>query len=499
MLSSFVGERDISGEHFNYILPTTPNGYLAQEVCHTLFKCPMWVSSRQYRSLRVSEGTSDEVAFVQRPNTTPFYLRYVGRDPVLEQISLYEFYQWYDVRKGKSVRRGTHGAKPYVVDIWPRFVGDPADIETYEKFCHAKVFLHHPHRIFDDLLTQSDIGDWATFYQHCQQTCNPSHHDKPDPLPKVVEEVPESDTESIEEDDDDEFVQPAWMVEAGRPPNARIGGDISYLGQRDIDEQYPWTESDWAEEEISVASDWIETQKRQGIAPANQLPGVDWRLLQGEQREVFLQVVGWYKATLRAERSGSNSPEPLQTNIDGTAGTGKSFLISAISTELQNLAAQEDKPSPVMRLAPTGVAAFGINGMTIHSALSLPVKPQFDVLPPSTLLRLQHQWKDIKLLIVDEKSMIGRKMAGKMDSRLRQILADEVMGGIGVLLFGDIAQLPPVGDSPLYSSKVPSEALVIAGRNAYFSFNQSITLQHIFRQHGNDPVSQHFRELLLRQ
>ena len=37
--------------------------------------------------------------------------------------------------------------------------------------------------------------------------------------------------------------------------------------------------------------DWIETQKWLGGAPANQLPGVNWQLLQNEQREVFLQVV----------------------------------------------------------------------------------------------------------------------------------------------------------------------------------------------------------------
>jgi ATP-dependent exoDNAse (exonuclease V) alpha subunit len=212
-----------------------------------------------------------------------------------------------------------------------------------------------------------------------------------------------------------------------------------------------------------------------------------------------LQVIAWYKAILGSEQGRNVHPEPLRVNIDGTAGTGKSFLISAISTELQNLAFAENKPDPVMRVAPTEIAAFGINGMTVHSTLSLPVKSSFEALAPSALLKLQHQWKDIKLLIIDENSMMGRAMAGKMDSRLRQILTDEVMGGMGVLLFGDFAQLPPVGDSPLYTSKISSKPLQIAGRDVYFSFNHSITLQHIFRQQGNDPVSQQFRDLLLRQ
>jgi ATP-dependent DNA helicase PIF1 len=459
----------------------------------------MWVSSRQYRSLKVSEGTSDEVTFGLRQNAVSFYQRYVVRPDELDNISLYEFYQWYDVKSDQYKRRGARGAKPYVVDVWPRFVGNPADPENYEKFCRAKVFLHHPHRSFDNLLLTPNIQNWSTFYQHCQQTCYPHHQNNPDPLPKVVEEEPESDTESVEGSDDDELFQDAWMAEAGRAPNARVGGNINRLGQRDIDEQYPWTQSDWTEEEIGIVCDWMEMQKRLGVAPVNQPPGADWRLLQGEQREVFLRVIAWYKATLGAQQGRNNHPDPLRINIDGTAGTGKSFLISAISTELQNLASQENKPNPVMRLAPTGIAAFGINGMTVHSALSLPVKSSFTPLIPSTLAKFQQQWKYTKLLIIDEKSMIGRTMAGKMDSRLRQIITDEVMGGVGVLLFGDFAQLPPVGDSPLYSSKIPLKPLPIAGRDVYLSFNQSITLQRIFRQQGDDPISQHFRDLLLRQ
>jgi len=131
---------------------------------------------------------------------------------------------------------------------------------------------------------------------------------------------------------------------------------------------------------------------------------------------VFLQVIGWYKAILGAEQDRNDLPEPLWINIDGTAGTGKSFLVSAISTELLNLASQENKPNPIICLAPTGIAAFGISGITIHSVLSLPVKASFNPLIPSTLAKFQHQWKYIKFLIVDEKSMIGRTMAGMMDS-----------------------------------------------------------------------------------
>jgi hypothetical protein len=176
----------------------------------------MWASSRLYRTLKVSEGTSDEVTFCQCQNSVTFFQHYAMRPDELENLSLYGFYQYYDYRNGQYKICGTLTAKPYVVDVWPHFLSDPADAENYEKFYRAKVFLHHPHRIFNDLLHNSGIQDWTTFYQHCQQNCHPSHHNNHDPLPEAAEEQPESDTESLQDDDgDDEPFQDAWMTEAG--------------------------------------------------------------------------------------------------------------------------------------------------------------------------------------------------------------------------------------------------------------------------------------------
>jgi hypothetical protein len=137
--------------------------------------------------------------------------------------------------------------------------------------------------------------------------------------------------------------------------------------------------------------------------------------------------------------------------------------------------------------------------MTVHSTLSLPTKSSFEALLPSALLKFQHQWEDIKLLFIDEKSMDGRTMAGKMNSQLPQILTDEVMGEIGVLLFSDFAQLPPVADSSLYYPSTDQKPLQFAGRDVYLSLDRSMTLQHTFCQQGDDPVSQRFRNLPLHQ
>jgi hypothetical protein len=44
-----------------------------------------------------------------------------------------------------------------------------------------------------------------------------------------------------------------------------------------------------------------------------------------------------------------------------------------ISVMLQEIAGQHDRENPLQRAAPTGVAAYAINGSTLHSLLQLPV------------------------------------------------------------------------------------------------------------------------------
>lgn len=154
-------------------------------------------------------------------------------------------------------------------------------------------------------------------------------------------------------------------------------------------------------------------------------------------------------------------------------------------------------------MAPTGIAAYGIRGWTLNFGLAIPVK-NWGELGAAALGRLQTRWRNTKVLILDEKSMIGRLGFGKMDRRLRQVFphsGEEILGGMAVLLFGDFAQLPPIGDKPLYSDVVARVRTGLSedGRRAYLSFNQSITLQHIFRQNGLDAESEQFRDALLRQ
>ena len=58
---------------------------------------------------------------------------------------------------------------------------------------------------------------------------------------------------------------------------------------------------------------------------------------------------------------------------------------------------------------------------------------------------------ELKLLIIDEISMVGSTMFSRIDTRLRQIMGrNRSFGGVSVLMVGDLYQLPPVVDTSIY-------------------------------------------------
>ena len=63
------------------------------------------------------------------------------------------------------------------------------------------------------------------------------------------------------------------------------------------------------------------------------------------------------------------------------------------------------------------------------------------------------------------------------------------------ILIGDPAQLPPVGDKPLYHAK-PSNLIAEQGYYTYMMFNNVVTLTVNQRVKDSDPEQIVFRDLL---
>ena len=106
-------------------------------------------------------------------------------------------------------------------------------------------------------------------------------------------------------------------------------------------------------------------------------------------------------------------------------------------------------------------------------------------------------------LVIDEMSMLGRKLFGQVDQWLRQAFphrAGEALGGCSCLLGGggggEFGQLPLVLDLPLYSA-VPRSAIADLGHSTYQLFAKAVVLTEVLRQDGQDREQVRFRELLL--
>uniref|UniRef100_A0A914YHB4 ATP-dependent DNA helicase n=1 Tax=Panagrolaimus superbus TaxID=310955 RepID=A0A914YHB4_9BILA len=148
----------------------------------------------------------------------------------------------------------------------------------------------------------------------------------------------------------------------------------------------------------------------------------------------------------------------------GTAGTGKSFLIHLLANELALLYVKKEdsastKPATLIA-APTGLAAIQINGSTIHSLLSINVQHgsegKMKPLSKEALNLKRILFQNVKLIIIDETSMVSNIMLAKIHSRLCEFMdKNELFGGANLLFFGDLLQLPPVKSSPIFKLLQP--------------------------------------------
>ena len=120
--------------------------------------------------------------------------------------------------------------------------------------------------------------------------------------------------------------------------------------------------------------------------------------------------------------------------VTGRAGSGKSTLLS--------LFYKTTKKRCVI-VAPTGIAALNVGGQTIHSFFGFPPK----MLHPKdiTKRRNHYLYKNLDVLIIDEISMVRADMIDNIDLFLRVNRdADIPFGGVQLICFGDLFQLPPV-------------------------------------------------------
>jgi ATP-dependent DNA helicase PIF1 len=126
--------------------------------------------------------------------------------------------------------------------------------------------------------------------------------------------------------------------------------------------------------------------------------------------------------------------------LTGRAGTGKSTLLNYF---------RKHTGKKYVVLAPTGLAALNVGGVTIHSFFGFPLRVMLPDDPEIVKWGKGHPrmriLKNMDTLVIDEVSMLRADLLDAIDQSLRLNLGNDApFGGKQVVFIGDVFQLPPV-------------------------------------------------------
>lgn len=197
--------------------------------------------------------------------------------------------------------------------------------------------------------------------------------------------------------------------------------DSSFSSESSIDQDLELNKSDKIFEESSIFDEKAENFEENNFE-------LNFEKLNSEQRQTFDLFL---------------NPATKSLFLSGSAGTGKSFLLKLIIEKLRK------DGQGVAVTAPTGVAAFNINGMTLHSFSGYPLSNQFNLKKLKESIKNSatkaKNYLENSVLIIDEISMVSGEMLDHLDEIAQYVRqSDEPFGGLKLLFCGDFFQLPPV-------------------------------------------------------
>ena len=456
----------------------------AQETAHILQSLPLYSCTFNFVSLSLDGGRQirSDTQTPHDKSTNPSMLetymtrmQYEHNFPNIMSLNILEFTARYTLSQNELVHRTNN----VIVRTFPTYNSDPKGT-NYGLYCKYQLLKFKPwqtnpqnawenlpecNNTFISAYKQFLTTDYAR--QHVATLAEELHR------AEQYESTQLTDDDTNQEENAPELEE--WMLLCQLQP--------TYTTPESPDDDTDWEEAarQLPQSQFLSCPNWIKQMKAQTDSSTSMrvLASVDISCLNEQQMNAYHTISTHYTNT---------NQHPLHMLILGTAGTGKSFLIQAIAQLLQ------DK---CMLTATTGIAAFHIGGITLHSALHLPIqKRNCTDLRGQALAKLQHKINNIKYLIVDEVSMLGQNMMAWVDKRLRQATThlDIPFGGISVILIGDFAQLPPVGDCPLFAPDKPGSH----GHTMYNLFTKVVILDQVIRQSGANRESQQFRQILLR-
>ena len=216
------------------------------------------------------------------------------------------------------------------------------------------------------------------------------------------------------------------------------------------------------------------------------------RSLNEKQRRFYYHVL----------HSIKTKDDPLRLFLSGGAGVGKSsvtnVLYEALIRFLNSIAGENPDVVKVVKTAPTGKAAFNIKGNTLHAAFKILANRGFEycALDSDRLNTIRAKLNKLRVIFIDEISMVGSGMFNFLNFRLQQIMrTNEPFGGISLATVGDLFQLKPVFDKWIFES--PQSGYNEFATNIWTEYLTLFELTEIMRQNDDKEFAQllnHLRE-----
>ena len=175
---------------------------------------------------------------------------------------------------------------------------------------------------------------------------------------------------------------------------------------------------------------------------------IEARSLDKYQKKALHVAIKFAQDIIIARKGTAPYPKVPFVMIHGGAGTGKSTLINVMAQYVQHILVRDgdDLDCPYILLsAYTGTAAANIEGQTLHTLFSFNFGAGFMSLSDKMRDEKRNLYKNLKVLIIDEISLVDADMLYKLDLRLREITQISVpFGNVGIFVLGDLMQLCPV-------------------------------------------------------